>query len=104
MYTYSYEKDRNRIVAKDEAGKEVGEITYLPQDPDPIWDVTHTYVDPDYRGQDIARKLVEAIASEARQCGVKIIPTCPYTKKVLHRDPSYEDILASHSVIDKDLD
>jgi predicted GNAT family acetyltransferase len=57
-------------------------------------DIVHTGVREALRGQDVARRLVQTVIDAARAEGFKIIPTCPYARKVFRRDPSLHDVLA----------
>jgi len=58
---YKYEPHANRIVATKDDGEEVGKIEYEVNEK--YWNANHTWVNPDYRGYSIARKLVETLDS-----------------------------------------
>lgn len=58
-----------------------------------IWTIAHTVVDPTYEGQGIMRKLVESVIEAARSKKVKIIPHCPYAKKMMTGKEEYQDVL-----------
>ena len=88
---YKYEPHANRIVATKDDGEEVGKIEYEVNDK--YWNANHTWVNPDYRGFSIARKLVETLADTARAEGVKILPTCSYAKHVMEKDAAFSDVL-----------
>lgn len=61
------------------------------------WVIPHTEVDPAYRGQDIARRLIEEIIAAARREGRKIVPVCSYAAKMmLRRKDAYRDVLEKH--------
>lgn len=70
--------------------KKIGEITYYLRDGRIIID--HTYVNPDYRGQGLARKLVDVVVNKARAEKMKIEPQCSYAVRVLLEE-KYSDIL-----------
>ena len=53
----------------------------------------HSFVDPAYRGQKLAEKLVYTGVELARRDGKKIIPLCPYAKKEFEKKPEYQDVL-----------
>lgn len=55
--------------------------------------IDHTFVEPEYRGQKLAEKLVLNGVELARREGKKIIPLCPYAKKEFERKPEYQDVL-----------
>jgi hypothetical protein len=54
----------------------------------------HTWVDPELRGGDHARRLVQALVERARSAHRKVIPTCPYIRKTFERTPGYADVRA----------
>lgn len=56
-------------------------MTWSDAGPD-IMIIDHTFVDPAYRGQKLAEKLVYTGVELARREGKKIIPSCPYAKRV----------------------
>ena len=54
--------------------------------------IDHTFVDPAYRGQGLAEKLVEKGVEKARAEKKTIIPLCPFAKKEFERKPEYSDV------------
>ncbi|NLM06183.1 MAG: N-acetyltransferase [Tissierellia bacterium] len=89
MLNIVFEKDNKRAAAYDD-GKLIGECTYS-QGSD-FWIIDHTEVSEDYGGQGIARKLVDKVVEAAREKGLKIIPLCPYAKKVFTENSEYADV------------
>ncbi|MBY9080163.1 N-acetyltransferase [Paenibacillus sp. HN-1] len=83
-------KERNAFVIRTEEGP-IGEITYIPKD-EHTWVADHTYVAPNYRGGNIAQRLLKRLADEARAEGAKIIPQCSYVGVQFRRNPEYEDV------------
>ena len=73
-------------------GKEVGEMTYSIAGNNKII-IDHTEVTDDYEGQGLAKKLVMEIVEYARENKIKILPLCPYAKKVLNHDNEFKDVL-----------
>lgn len=57
------------------------------------WIIFHTEVNPNYKGQGIAKRLLDAIVNEARNRKIKIIPECSYAKKVMNRNNDYKDVI-----------
>jgi hypothetical protein len=88
---YAYEPAAKRIVATTDDGQEVGKIEF--EVTNSYWNANHTWVNPDYRGYSIARKLVDMLADTARAEGVKILPTCSYAKHVMEKDATFADVL-----------
>jgi len=58
------------------------------------WNVDHTFVSEELRGEGISGQLVATIVSHAREQGKTITPTCPYAKKKIEGNPEYRDVLA----------
>ena len=85
-------EEKNRCVLLNDEAKEIGEMTWSDAGPD-IMIIDHTFVEPEYRGQKLAEKLVLNGVELARREGKKIIPLCPYAKKEFERKPEYQDVL-----------
>jgi predicted GNAT family acetyltransferase len=75
-----------------EGDKDLAEMTYS-WDGDERFIIEHTEVDPSLEGKGIGKALVAAGVEFAREKGVKILPACPYTKKVMERAAEYQDVL-----------
>lgn len=89
MLNIVFEKDNNRAVAYDD-GKLIGESTISVASD--FWIIDHTEVSDEYGGQGIARKLVDKVVEAAKEKGLKIIPLCPYAKKVFTENSEYADV------------
>ncbi|EMF0616468.1 N-acetyltransferase [Enterococcus hirae] len=85
-------EEKNRFVLLNDEAKEIGEMTWSDAGPD-IMIIDHTFVEPEYRGQKLAEKLVLNGVELARREGKKIIPLCPYAKKEFERKSEYQDVL-----------
>lgn len=76
----------------EENGNQIAKMTY-------VWSgetkfiIDHTEVNPNYEGQGIGKLLVNAAVAFARENHYKIVPVCPYAKRVLMKSAEYEDIL-----------
>ena len=79
-------KENNRFVLVDK-DKEIGEITFFFDELKNLV-VDHTQVDPTYRGQGLAARLVEAVVGMAKEENLKIIPICPYVLKYFINHPA----------------
>jgi predicted GNAT family acetyltransferase len=55
--------------------------------------IEHTEVDESLRGQNVGMELVHAGVEYARHHGMKIIPICPFAKKVLDKKVEWQDVL-----------
>ncbi|HGD7255795.1 MULTISPECIES: GNAT family N-acetyltransferase [Enterococcus] len=85
-------EEKNRLALLNDEQQEIGEMTWSDAGPD-IMIIDHTFVDPAYRGQKLAEKLVYTGVELARREGKKIIPLCPYAKKEFEKKPEYHDVL-----------
>ena len=78
-------EENNRFALYNDENQEIGEMTWS--------DAGDTFVDPTYRGQKLAEKLVLAGVEKARKEHKKIIPLCPFAKKEFDTKPEYGDVL-----------
>lgn len=53
----------------------------------------HTEVDPRFSGRGLAGKLVTVALEDTRRAGLRIVPVCPYVKKFVSSDDSFDDIV-----------
>ena len=87
---YRYESERERVAAYDRR-KEVGECIFSTDNPK-FWTIDHTYVDPDYRGENIAGNLVKNVVEAAKEKKVKIVPICRFACLEFDRKPEYQEM------------
>ncbi|MBU2921266.1 N-acetyltransferase [Winogradskyella psychrotolerans] len=73
--------------------KEIGEIAYAYVN-EGLIDINHTEIDPNYRGQNLGHKLIEAVADFARENKLQATASCPYVAKVFGKTTQYDDIKA----------
>lgn len=91
MIKIVYEEQNLRTAAYD-GDKLAGRCTYVVRDG--LWELEHTIVDSAYGGQGIAGKLVQELAAQAREHGVKIVPVCSYALKTFEKNAEYADVWA----------
>ena len=77
-----------------EEGTKVGEMTYSKAGTHRII-IDHTEVDPSQNGKGLGKKLVDTAVAFARENGLKIIPLCPFARRVLTGSEKYADVLAN---------
>lgn len=73
-------------------GKQAGRIAYTWAGTDKII-IDHTETKPDFAGQGIGKELVAAAVDYARQEKIKVMPLCPFAKRVFDKTPDYADVL-----------
>lgn len=81
-----------RLFLENDANEIVGEIRYTEHVADKVWDVTHTFVDPDFRGQGNPAQLLDTLAEIARQENVKLKQLYVYVKTAFMRETKYDDV------------
>jgi uncharacterized protein len=57
--------------------------------------VTHSEIDPEFRGQGLAGELARQTLDTIRARGEQVVPLCPYFAKYVSEHPEYDDIVAS---------
>lgn len=86
------ESDTKGIFEVIEEGEKVGEMSYSKAGTEKII-IDHTEVDSSQNGKGLGKKLVDAGVAFARENGLKIIPLCPFAKRVLTGSDKYADVL-----------
>ncbi len=74
-------------------GKHAGLMEFRWKDDD-TFEITHTEVDADFAGKNLGKELVKSAVEFAKENGKKIIPLCPFAKKVMDRTPEFQEVLA----------
>jgi predicted GNAT family acetyltransferase len=73
-------------------GKQVGKMTFVFAGNDKII-IDHTEVNSEYNGKGYGKKMVAKAVEYAREKNIKIIPLCPFAKKVFDKTPEFRDVL-----------
>lgn len=90
-----HKPNENRFALLD-AGKEIGEICYVPEG-EGLLIANHTFVDDAYAGQGLAGQLLAALVDYARAQNLRIQPVCSYVVAAFERHPErYADVEAPH--------
>ncbi|MDR1781884.1 MAG: N-acetyltransferase [Bacilli bacterium] len=64
----------------------IGEVTFTSETNEFLI-IDHTYVDDRFNGKGYARMLVDEVVKYAKEKGIKIIPLCPYAKRLFQKHP-----------------
>ncbi|HQZ25451.1 MAG TPA: GNAT family N-acetyltransferase [Flavobacterium sp.] len=73
-------------------GKQEGKMTFVFAGNDKII-IDHTEVNPGNNGKGFGKKMVAKAVEFAREKNIKIIPLCPFAKKVFDKTPEFRDVL-----------
>ncbi|MBC7847331.1 MAG: N-acetyltransferase [Flavobacterium sp.] len=73
-------------------GKQEGIMTFVFAGSDKII-IDHTEVNPGNNGKGYGKKMVAKAVEYAREKNIKIIPLCPFAKKVFDKTPEFKDVL-----------
>ena len=77
----------------EENGKQIALMTYKKSGENEIT-IDHTEVDESLQGNGVGKDIVEAGVKYARENDLKIVPSCPFAKKVINEKPEFQDVLA----------
>jgi hypothetical protein len=72
-------------------GELAGQATYRIRDGVVI--VTHSEVDPGFRGRGLAGELARQTLDTLRERGDRVVPACPFFAKYVGEHPEYDDIV-----------
>lgn len=73
-------------------GKQEAIMTFVFAGDDKII-IDHTEVNPGNNGKGYGKKMVAKAVEFAREKNIKIIPLCPFAKKVFDKTPEFRDVL-----------
>ncbi len=76
----------------EDDGKEVGLMHYTLAGPGKMI-IDHTEVNEAYEGKGLGLRLVKAGVAYARENHLKILPLCPFAKKIFDITPAFADVL-----------
>jgi predicted GNAT family acetyltransferase len=65
--------------------------------------LVHTETDPAFRGRGLASTLIRATLDSARADGVAVLPTCPFVRSFVRRNPEYLDLVPAERRAEFDL-
>lgn len=76
----------------NDGNEAVAEMTYSKAGEQKII-IDHTEVNDQYRGKNLGLKLVAAAVQFARKNNIKIMPLCPFAKRVFEKTAEFSDVL-----------
>ena len=84
--------EKNGYFHIDIEGKTEAKMTFVFAGTDKII-IDHTEVNEGNNGKGFGKMMVAKAVDFAREKNIKIIPLCPFAKKVFDRTPEYSDVL-----------
>jgi len=84
--------DKNGYFYIEIDGKTEAKMTFVFAGPDKII-IDHTEVNQGHNGKGFGKIMVEKAVEFSREKNIKIIPLCPFAKKVFDKTPAYSDVL-----------
>lgn len=84
--------DKNGFFHIDIDGKTIAKMTFVFAGNDKII-IDHTEVNEAYNGKGFGKMMVEKAVEYVREKGIKIIPLCPFAKKIIDKTPEFQDVL-----------
>ena len=82
----------NQIAILGEDDKLLAEVTFPEIDKDTV-NIDHTFLDPSLRGQNLADKLMNAVAEQLCAEDKKAVLTCSYAVKWFDKHPEYKGVI-----------
>lgn len=93
MIDIKQEEDEGRgVFTLLENGSPAGELSYVWAG-DNKFIIDHTETFDGFSGKGYGKELVMKAIAYAREKQVKILPLCPYAKKVMEKDPTFHEIV-----------
>lgn len=80
MIEIKFDKNNNKSIAYDKNIK-IGKCEFIELKE--CWDIEHTEVSDLYRGQGIAKRLVECIIENSKKYNKNLTAKCFYAKKII---------------------
>jgi predicted GNAT family acetyltransferase len=76
----------------EDGDKEIALMHYILAGPAKMI-IDHTEVNAEYQGKGLGLQLVRAGVAYARENHMKILPLCPFAKKIFDITPAFADVL-----------
>ena len=68
-----------------------GRVEYVEDDG--VIDMQHTIVDPAFGGRGLGGRIVEYALTDARERGLRVVPTCSFISRFIDTHPDYQDLV-----------
>jgi hypothetical protein len=87
-----FKKGKNKFYIGEDHNTPLAEITFVFKNENKII-IDHTRVCDALKNQGVGQKLVKLVIEYARQANKKIIPVCPFAKKIMTENEDCQDLL-----------
>lgn len=84
--------EKNGFFHIDINGRTEAKMTFVFAGPNKII-IDHTEVNEGHNGKGFGKKMVAKAVEFAREKNIKIMPLCPFAKKVFDKTPEFGDVL-----------
>lgn len=92
--SYTDQGHKGRFAARVEGAEDEGELT-ISAVSDVLVIADHTFIPDTLRGTGVASALVDALITDARARGYRIIPLCPFVRAQSLKHPEWSDVIQS---------
>lgn len=92
MEIQHFNSDKKGLFKAVEDGKEAGSMLYTWSGSDQFI-INHTNVDPEFGGRGVGKELLMKLVEYARENHLKVIPICPFAKKMFEKNVEIQDVL-----------
>jgi predicted GNAT family acetyltransferase len=58
-------------------------------------ELVHTEIDDAFEGQGLGKVLAREVLDEARREGLGVVPSCPFVRGFIERNPEYRDLVVT---------
>jgi len=85
-----FKSEENRFYLEEENHTLIAEVTFLIHDD--ILVIVHTFVNPEYRGQQLGQQLIKKVVEKATAENKKIEPLCSFAQREFEKNESYQPL------------
>jgi len=82
--------EKNRFYFESSSHELIAEINFTENDNDLI--INRTFVNPNYRGQQLAQQLLKELVENAKLNHKKIVPLCSFVQREFEKNTSYQKL------------
>ncbi|KID42230.1 GNAT family N-acetyltransferase [Fructilactobacillus fructivorans] len=86
-----FDYEPGRFYANDVHGNLIAEVTFTEDNG--VVSINETFVNPNYRGQGLAGKLIMVMIDYAKKNHYQIKPVCSFAVKFFEKNTQYDDLL-----------